>query len=244
MTYPSTSGSRLAAPVTPAASTTVNTLPPSAVAAPHPGEPGFIGATTHEDLRGPLQQRDRRRHRSPLGWLPWALLAALLGLLLLMLLAGSLVGRDSGTDHRAAANSGTSAPNNAAGAGSGSTGTLVSNGGDLLAGNGSLDKLRDLSGKAVTGHHVLVQSVVADEGLWVGSSTSDRAFVYLTPQARKTNGESPFQVRAGQHVEIDGTIGELAPNGAAKLGVTDTEGARQLTSQRGYVVAKSVRLSS
>jgi hypothetical protein len=214
----------------------VTATPPSATVGPRPGQPGFIGATTHEERVGSVRQQSQRRRRSPLGWLPWALLAALLALLLLMALAGLLVGRGSGS-----AGSSTTA---AAGTGTGGNGTLVSDGNDLLAGDAGLDKLRDLNGKAVTGHDVLVQSVVADEGFWVGRSTADRAFVYLAPSARKGDGESPFQVRAGQHIDLDGTVGILGPNGPARLGVNDVEGARQLAAQKGYVIAKTVRLSS
>ncbi|MDT7573321.1 MAG: hypothetical protein QOE05_3495 [Actinomycetota bacterium] len=198
-----------------------------------PGAPGFIGATSHDTLRVPARSTERRRRRAPLGWLPWAALAALLGLLLLVVLAATLVGSDDSTSSSSAPQS---APARA--------GSLTAGGGDLLAGGDSLGRLPDLNGASVVGRDVLVQSVVADEGFWVGRSAADRVFVYLTPQARQAEGESPFQVRAGQRVDLAGTVGLLGPNGAQRLGVADVEGARQLTAQKGYVVAKTVHLSS
>lgn len=210
---------------------TQQTTTRSRLAPAEPGAPGFIGATSHEGTA--VARRPDRRRRMPLAWLPWAALGALLAVLLLVALAGALVGSGKGAGTASGSSS----------AGHQSVGSLTAGDTDLLGGDGSLDRLRDLNGARVVGRSVLVQSVVADEGFWVGRSASDRAFVYLTPQARTTQGESPFQVRAGQRVDLTGTIGLLGPDGARRLGVADAEGARQLTSQRGYVVATKVHLS-
>lgn len=52
----------------------------------------------------------------------------------------------------------------------------------------------------------MVESVVADEGFWVGDGPGMRVFVRLTPEARNSSGESPFQVEAGQTIELEGTV--------------------------------------
>jgi hypothetical protein len=181
---------------------------------------------------------ERRKHKTPLGWLPWALLGLLGLLLLLSLLAGALVGGD---DKKATSGNGSGT---SAAAGNDGTGQLTAGSTDLLASRANLDKIGGLTGQPATGRGVQVQSVVADEGFWVGSSATDRVFVYLTPAARKSSGESGFQVKAGQQVDLNGTVARITGSGARELGVTDTEGARQLTSQGAYVRAETVRLSS
>ena len=65
----------------------------------------------------------------------------------------------------------------------------------------------------------------------------------LLPQARGSGGESPFQVREGQRVELAGTLRPVPAN-VAGLGVDDAEGGAQLRSQGQYIEATSVRLSS
>ena len=229
MTYPSSSGSRPVTPVppadqyTPVAPVTTTVQPVQTQLPPRQVE---------------QQPTQRRKHKTPLGWLPWALLGLLGLLLLLSLLAGKLVGGED--DDSTAGNSNGS---NAAAAAP-AAGTLTVAGTDLLADRASLGKIGGFDGKAAVGKGVQVQSVVADEGFWVGSSATDRAFVYLTPEARKSNGESGFQVKAGQRIDLNGTVARVSPKGAAELGVTDAEGARQLTGQGAYVRADQVRLSS
>ncbi len=128
-----------------------------------------------------------------------------------------------------------------------SGGSSSGGGGTLTAGSRSLlplsaGSLRSLSGQAVTGKGVVVESVVADEGFWVGASATDRIFVFLLPQARGSGGESGVQVRKGQRVELAGKLQPL-PSSVATLGVDDAEGAAQLRSQGHYIEATSVRLT-
>lgn len=118
----------------------------------------------------------------------------------------------------------------------------------LTAGSRSLlpvpprEELASLTGNEVVGRGAPVQAVVADEGFWVGTSATDRIFVFLTPAARGTAGESPFTVQPGQRADLTGTLRALSgePN---SLGVDDAEGASTLRSQGHYVEARSVRLS-
>ena len=165
-----------------------------------------------------------RRHG--LGWLPWALLGllALLALGIWGLIAA--VGDDdddaattssvqSGEDVAVAPPAGATTP--AAGApaptttaaggvgGGASAATLTSNGQDVLAVAGDPAALAALDGGAVAGR-APVESVVSDEGFWVGNSPEQRVFVFITEAARGTQGESPFQVQPGQIVEIAGTM--------------------------------------
>ena len=233
MTYPSSSGSRPVTPVPPAdpALSRTTTMPP--------GQPHVEPVQTHLPPR-PAATTERRKHKTPLGWLPWALLGLLGLLLLLSLLAGALAGNnDNDADSSAATGNRTGA---AAGAAAGA-GVLTVGSTDLLANRANLGKIGSLRGQDATGKGVLVQSVVADEGFWVGSSAAERVFVYLSPEARKTTGESGFQVKAGQKIDLSGQVTRL-DKGADTLGVTDAEGARQLQNQGAYVVADSVRLSS
>jgi hypothetical protein len=111
---------------------------------------------------------------------------------------------------------------------------------DLLALTGG--SLAGQVGKPVTGS-TKVQSVVSDEGFWAGSSTTERTFVYLTPEARKANGESKFQVKAGQTVQLTGTMETPQSAPKAIAGVTAAEGLDQLTSQGALVSAKTIELA-
>jgi hypothetical protein len=55
-------------------------------------------------------------------------------------------------------------------------------------------------------------------------------FVFLTPEARNSEGESPFQVKAGQQVNLTGGVDKL-PSDLTPLGVDKSEGADQLRRQ-------------
>jgi hypothetical protein len=102
--------------------------------------------------------------------------------------------------------------------------------------------LAALVGQPATGTGVTVESVVADEGFWVGSSPTDRVFVFLTAEARTTQGESPFQVQAGQRIDLEGTLIAL-PTAPADLGVEPPEGADQLAGQGHLIEATNVSLT-
>ena len=225
----------------------------------------------------PERSSRRAARRSPLGWLPWALLGTLAVLLAAVLLivnavdddgpdgpAGDSLGQVSsggpgidgedgdgrivGTEDE----SGSTGENTSdAGAGGhasadreateGTGGaSLAAEGEDLLAASGG--SLVDRAGEAVTGT-AQVESVVSDEGFWVGSSAQERVFVFLTPEARRSNGESGFQVIAGQTVELTGTLTALADAPEAAEGVTSDEGRSQLDAQGAFVSADSVTLA-
>ena len=212
-------------------STPTDAAPPiaSAARAPHP--------------TGSTRVATARRRRSPLGWLPWALGALLLALLLLTAIAFVTVDAPGSADTADTADTADRSSSTAQGSGTdgggtgaegaGSGGTLTSGSTNVLADPAAI---ASLNGKPVQARGVVVHSVVSDEGFWVGPSAADRVFVYLEPGARRSSGESPFQVKAGQRITFTGTVRPV-PAGAADAlrGVSDAEGADQLTRQRAYI---------
>lgn len=166
---------------------------------------------------------ERRRRKTPLGWVP---VAALVGLLLLGLLMW-LVSR--GGDDTSS--------------GSGTTTSSVSGNGRLTVGGDSLlgrlgTDLSARDGEPVVANGVRVVAVVGDEAFWIGSGPDDRVLVHL-----RRSSESPFQVRAGQRVNLSGRLVRADSGTAGRFGVTDAEGAGLLGRQRAYVDATNVRLS-
>ena len=193
-----------------------------------------------------------------------AVLAVAAVVLLIVAVAVSIRSYDTSSDVEAAGRS--AATSGQSGSGSGSQGAPGAGGGAapsgpaggaatpgaasvLTAGTRSLlpvpprDELATLTGREVVGRGAPVQSVVADEGFWVGTSATERIFVFLTPAARGTAGESPFTVQAGQKADLTGTLRALSGE-ASSLGVDEAEGASVLRNQGHYVEASSVRLSA
>ena len=143
----------------------------------------------------------------------------------------------SGSTSGAAATPTTAAP--AAPAASGSS-PVTSGGRGLLpipAGG-----LASFAGQPAEGKGVNVESVVADEGFWVGNDPNNRIFVFLSDQAKAAEGESPFQVKAGQKVNFTGSVKPL-PNDLTPFGVDRSEGADQLRQQGHFIELASVTLA-
>ncbi|MDQ3767468.1 MAG: sigma-70 family RNA polymerase sigma factor [Actinomycetota bacterium] len=82
--------------------------------------------------------------------------------------------------------------------------------------------LKPYVGQQVSGQGVVIESVPADEGFWIGN-TQSRVFVRLTQPT-----ESAFEASAGQHVSFQGTIVKSGPSFARRLGITRDEGAAEL----------------
>jgi len=206
---------------------------------------------------------DRRRRRRP-AWLIWLLLGiiALVVLLLLLSRCGDNSSTSTNTTMASPSSPATSAsasatsstttptasPTAPAGAGAGAGAVAGTGLGALTAtGNGAAvlplaasvpdGGLAALAGQAVTGERVLVQSVPADEGFWVGDSATDRVWVQL-----KGSGESSFTVKAGDHVSFTGAVEKNADGFADAAGVTTDEGGQQLTAQGNHVVADRASL--
>lgn len=139
-----------------------------------------------------------------------------------------------------AASTPTSGGQSGAGPNSG-PGTVTAAGTNLLDAAASGTSLTGHHGQKAVGHGARVQSVPADEGFWVGTSDQDRIWVQLSG----TGGESDYKVKQGDAVDFTGTIATAAPGFAAKTGLTEAEGAGQLTKQGVYVSvpSSSVKLS-
>jgi hypothetical protein len=121
----------------------------------------------------------------------------------------------------------------------GPTTPLAANGQDLVAVSSTSAALAGLVDQPATGQ-ATVQSVVSDEGFWVGTSEQNRVFVFLSTEARGSSGESPFQVVGGQTVEIAGTL--VSTDGRIPADVTARDGLQQLTDQHVLINATSLAL--
>ena len=213
---------------------------------------------------GAVSVRGRPVRKTPFGWLPWVALALVGVLALASLLVARNVG-DAGddpgvdlTDNAASDGQDPAGPDanrndggDAGGdpdaapapgppAGADAESAVVAGGRALLPLPGS--GLASLVGQSAEGKAVQVQSVVADEGFWVGDDTTNRIFVFLTDEAKAAEGESPFQVKAGQRVDFTGTIKPI-PDDLPPFGLEAAEGSEQLRQQGHYIELTKVALS-
>jgi len=116
---------------------------------------------------------------------------------------------------------------------------LTANGQDVLAVAGDPAALAALASGAVSGR-APVESVVSDEGFWVGTSPETRVFVFITEAARGTQGESPFQVAPGQIVELSGTLEPAAS--IIPQDLDEADGRSQLEAQGMAIAAQTLQL--
>ncbi len=89
--------------------------------------------------------------------------------------------------------------------------------------------LADLAGQEVRARGVRVVSVPADEGFWVGEG-SRRVWVQL-----RTRRESGEQIRPGQRLTFTGVVVRHDSGFARRAGVSEAEGAAELTRQGAHV---------
>ena len=183
--------------------------------------------------QGRARNREAQSRRSGVPWWAWLLGLLGIGLALFMIFAGG----DSGDGEVGSTGAGGGETGVSSGAGgSAAEGTLTAEGADLLPLAASEGDLRQYEGESIEGRSVAVESVVSDEGFWVGSGPQERVFVHLDLQ-----GESGPEVDAGDRVDLSGTM-TAAPEGFAdSLGVTDEEGAGQLEQQGSYIEATQIQ---
>jgi hypothetical protein len=163
---------------------------------------------------------------------------------------GTIVGavRGGGT-----AQTPSSAVPSGAGAGSGSgsgvdqapetadPGTVAASNGLILPlafGVGVGSDLAKFAGHRAIGNNVPVQSVVADEGFWIGTSDHDRIWVQLIGPPP----ESPYTVRKGDRVSFNAAV---VPNGrgfARRVGCNRSEGSEMLTDQGQHLDVRKTKL--
>ena len=86
----------------------------------------------------------------------------------------------------------------------------------------SASGLEPFVGQRVSGQSVVIESVPADEGFWIGTP-QNRVFVRL---AQPT--ESSFRAEVGQRVSFEGTIVSSGQGFARRMGITRDEGAAEL----------------
>ena len=181
------------------------------------------------DTTGATRAADARSRRP---WWLWALLA----LLALAILLFALAQCGNSTDP---ASTTAPAPSNApAGSAAAGQGSLTADGTSLLPvaqGAGPNGELTFQVGKTATAQGVLVQSVPADEGFWVGTSETERVWVQLSGI-----DESGYVVQQGDRVDFTGQVTAHDPGFATQVGVDAAEGADQLDQQAAHIeVAKS-----
>jgi hypothetical protein len=208
-----------------------------------------VTAPTQQELRReelnathPVTEQHRnRRPRAPLFWVPLASAIGIALLVALLFLASRLGDDESSTTRTTTGSTTTDAGNDGADDGSATgagSGTLSAGSKNLIGAGAAPGSLAPLAGQTVTGTDARVQEVVSDEGFWVGTGATDRVFIQL----RRTS-ESPFKVRAGQRVDLRGTLRKADGSFLERSGVTDGEGRDLLQRQGAYVLATSIRLS-
>jgi RNA polymerase sigma factor (sigma-70 family) len=107
--------------------------------------------------------------------------------------------------------------------------TLIGPDGPVLPVAGDL---ADLAGRSVRARGVRVLAVPADEGFWVGDRPGHRVWVEL-----RTGGESPETIRSGQRLTFTGVVVRNDPGFVRRLGLSDADGAHELTRQGAHIEA-------
>ncbi|GAB3238573.1 hypothetical protein [Kineosporia babensis] len=111
--------------------------------------------------------------------------------------------------------------------------TVYVSGDQILPLSAGADDLDAYVGRRATARSVRVQSVVADEGFWIGTA-GDRVWVQLIGPPP----ESPYHVERDDEVTF---VGEVVAHGsgfAAEVGVNQEEGSRALTSQGAHIAVR------
>ena len=90
--------------------------------------------------------------------------------------------------------------------------------------------LAAFNARPVEAKSVLVESVVSDEGFWVGDNAEQRIFIRL----RTGGAESPVEIEPGRPVSFTGVVTTNPPD-VSTLGLSPEEGADQLTAQGHHI---------
>jgi hypothetical protein len=172
-----------------------------------------------------MPARGRRGGGFPI-WLGILLLIAL-GVILWLFLKGSVFSSDSTTSTGS-----TTAPGASAAPGAEPAGTITVGGDDLLvlAGGGNA-ALVDREGETVTADGVVVQSVVGDGVLWVGTDVDHRVLVVLGTDS----GSTAPSIGVGDRVSFQGTLEPLPLDFPDRYGISATADTDLLTAQGHFV---------
>jgi len=96
--------------------------------------------------------------------------------------------------------------------------------------------LAEFAGGAAEGQSVPVQSVVSDDGFWVGSSETDRLFVFLDIG----EAEPPPPLELGEPISISGTLEPAPADPETEFGIRAEDGLAQLMEQGYYLRVLSI----
>lgn len=96
---------------------------------------------------------------------------------------------------------------------------------------------RDAVGQPVTGTALPVESVPADEGFWLGAGPGQRVWVHLVG-----GGESRAQVRAGDRVDLAGTVRPVQQASPELGGLEAGEGLAEAVADGAVVVVPTAAL--
>jgi hypothetical protein len=94
-------------------------------------------------------------------------------------------------------------------------------------------------GQDAAGRGVTVQSVVKDQGFWVGGSARDRVYVEFGGQAGKAESRSAYVPKAGQKVNLTGPV-RAAPKDPEEVLKLKGPDAALVRKQNAYVNADTV----
>ncbi len=87
-----------------------------------------------------------------------------------------------------------------------------------------------LAGQSAAATGVTVQSVVPNQGFWVGTSATDRVWVELPG-----SGQPPYPVKVGDRVNFTGPISPNPANYPPSVGVTSPPDTAQLNTQAAHI---------
>ena len=175
-------------------------------------------------------------HRKRGGWLWWLLgLLALLviGALLIGLLGGDDDSDNQGAQATATAESGTS--QSGAGAAAGSLSARDTSLLPVPAGG-----LGGFEAETATGRQVTVQSVIDDEGFWVGTSRQERVYVEYGGDVGEDETQG-FEAAVGDSVDLTGEIRPAPENPGRTLNLPAAD-ARQVSEQGAYINAATAEV--
>jgi hypothetical protein len=94
--------------------------------------------------------------------------------------------------------------------------------------------------ETATGREVTVQSVVKDEGFWVGNSRQDRVYVEYGGDVG-ANESQGFEPAVGDTVNLTGPVRPAPKNPARTLNLSDRD-ARQVAEQGAYINADNAEI--
>ena len=140
-------------------------------------------------------------------------------------------GDEAGSSEPAGGTTGGSGGGGAGGGPGPQQGTVTSRGTPILP--APAEGLGAYADEGAQARSVAVESVVADEGFWVGTSETERLFVFFA--ADNAGTESRVQVEEGQTISFDGVVKTLPQDFASAFGMEPAEGVDQLRQQGHYI---------